>query len=390
LTLLFVPFAAPWLMGIDLKEEAAKLEIALSGGKARKSGNLGYQKFKARAYRVVTAAGQTVGAIEDRVGQRVVVEHIDRRGSDVEFSRISILESGDEIGLAGPTVALVKASTSIGPEIEGAGVLHEILGDALGVLVSNQAFHGRTLTEIVDLIGDSARGVFLRDVMRTGQEVPLTLETRIYLGDVMTLVGATHDVERAAAKVGQVLRYSDRTDIAFLAAGIAAGLLIGLLSVKVGSLAVSLGGAGGTLLVGLVCGWLRARRPTVGNYPPAAQQTLSDIGLGGFIAAIGLPNGPAAIAAIQSHGVLLLSLGVVVTLVPLAIATIVAHRILRLNPVIICGALAGAMTVDAAVTGCCERADSQTPVLGVAVPYAVGNVLLTILGPVIVTLTYAG
>ena len=177
----------------------------------------------------------------------------------------------------------------------------------------------------------------------------------------MTLVGATHDVERAAAKVGQVLRYSDRTDVAFLAAGIAAGLLIGLLSVKVGSLAVSLGGAGGTLLVGLICGWLRTRRPTVGNYPPAAQQTLSDIGLGGFIAAIGLPNGPAAIAAIQSHGVLLLSLGVVVTLVPLTIATIVAHRILRLNPVIICGALAGAMTVDAAVTGCCERADSQTP-----------------------------
>jgi putative transport protein len=98
-------------------------------------------------------------------------------------------------------------------------------------------------------------------------------------------------------------------------------------------------------------------------------------------------NGPAAIAAIQSHGLLLFSLGIVV---PLTIATIVAHRILRLNPVIICGALAGAMTVDAAVTGSCERADSQTPVLGVAVPYAVGNVLLTILGPVIVTLTYTG
>jgi putative transport protein len=68
----------------------------------------------------------------------------------------------------------------------------------------------------------------------------------------------------------------------------------------------------------------------------------------------------------------------------------VSHRILRLIPVIICGALAGAMTVDATVTGCCERADSQTPVRGVAVPYAVGNVLLTILGPVIVTLTSSG
>ena len=37
-----------------------------------------------------------------------------------------------------------------------------------------------------------------------------------------------------------------------------------------------------------------------------------------------------------------------------------------MNPIIICGGLAGAMTVDAAITGCCERADSQTPVLGVA------------------------
>jgi putative transport protein len=45
------------------------------------------------------------------------------------------------------------------------------------------------------------------------------------------------------------------------------------------------------------------------------------------------------------------------------------------------------MTVDPAITGCCEVAESQTPVLGVAVPYAVGNVLLTMLGPLIVTLT---
>ena len=390
LTLLFVPFVAPWLMGIDLKQEAAKLEAELSGGKsAPKTGKFGYQKFKARAYRVAMAAGQTVGTVEDRIGQRVVVERVVRNGVDVDPGRPTVLAAGDEIVLAGPSTTLVRAGASIGPEIEGAEVLREIRGDALGVLVNNQALHGRTLDEIADRVGENARGVFLRDVMREGREVPVTPETRIYLGDVMTLVGATHDVERAATKVGRVMRYTDRTDVAFLTAGIAVGLAIGLLSVHAGSLAISLGGAGGTLLVGLICGWLRTRRPTMGNYPPAAQQTLSDIGLGGFIAAIGLPNGPAAIAAIQSHGVLLLSLGVVVTLVPLVVATIVAYRVLRLNPVIICGALAGAMTVDAAVTGCCERADSQTPVLGVAVPYAVGNVLLTILGPVIVTLTSA-
>ena len=37
-----------------------------------------------------------------------------------------------------------------------------------------------------------------------------------------------------------------------------------------------------------------------------------------------------------------------------------------------------------AVTGACEVAESESPVLGVAVPYAVANVLLTMLGPIIV------
>jgi aspartate-alanine antiporter len=390
LTLLFVPFVAPWLMQIDLKKEAALLEATLTGGKQPKGGNLAYQKFRARAYLVGAAAGQTIGGIEDRIGQRVVVERIVRKGGDVEPARQNVLEKDDEIVLRGPGAALIRASASIGPEIEGAEVLREIPGDALGVLVSNNRLHGRTLREIVDQLGDAARGVFLRDLTRRGQEVPVTPDTRIYVGDIMTLVGSTRDVERTAANVGQILRYGDRADIAFLAAGIAAGLLAGLLSVKMGSFALTLGGAGGALLAGLVCGWLRARRPTIGNFPPAAQQTLSDLGLGGFIAAIGLANGPAALAAIQAHGLLLLGMGVVVTLVPMTVATIVAYRVLRMNPVIVCGGLAGAMTVDAAITGCCERAESQTPVLGVAVPYAVGNVLLTILGPVIVTLTYAG
>ena len=81
---------------------------------------------------------------------------------------------------------------------------------------------------------------------------------------------------------------------------------------------------------------------------------------------------------------MLLGVGVVVTLTPLIVGTLFAHRVLRMNPVIICGALAGAMTVDAAVTGACEVAESQTPVLGVAVPYAIANVVLTVLGPIIV------
>jgi AspT/YidE/YbjL antiporter-like protein len=215
----------------------------------------------------------------------------------------------------------------------------------------------------------------------------VTPNTRIYVGDVMTLVGLIQDLNRVVPRVGQPFRSSDRTDIVFLASGLAIGLLVGLLSLTIGSVPLTLGGGGGALVAGLVCGWLRSRRPTMGAFPPAAQQSLSDLGLGGFVAAIGLANGPAALAAIEAHGLTLLLIGVVVTLTPMIVGTLFAHRVLRMNPVIICGALAGAMTVDAAVSSACEVAQSQTPVLGVAVPYAIANVLLTVLGPIIIGLT---
>src|SRR4029078_4136162 len=78
LTLLFVPFVAPKLMGVDLKREAAKLESELAGGKPAEKENLSYRKFQARAYRVSTAAGSTVKQIEDPIGRRSVIERIVR------------------------------------------------------------------------------------------------------------------------------------------------------------------------------------------------------------------------------------------------------------------------------------------------------------------------
>jgi len=390
LTLLFVPFVAPKLMRIDLKKEAAKLEAELSGGAPPKAENFAYRKFQARAYRVSAGAGRTVKTIEDEIGSRTVIERIVRKGTDVEPDLDIVLEAGDDVVITGPTAAIVAAKPVIGTEIDADETLRAIPGNVVEVLVDSRKLHGRSIKEVAERIGDNARGVFLRALSRMGREVPLSPDTRIYVGDIMTLVGSTGNIERAAAEVGQILRPGDRTDVAFLAAGIAAGLLAGLLSVKVGSIALTLGGGGGALIAGLVCGWLRSRRPTMGALPPAAQQTLSDLGLGGFIAAIGLGNGHAAWTAIQAHGLLLVGMGLVVTLVPLIIATLFAYHVLRMNPVVICGALAGAMTVDAAVTGCCEIAESQTPVLGVAVPYAVGNVVLTVLGPIIVACTFVG
>lgn len=387
--LLFVPFVAPLLMGINIKQEASKLEASLAGGAEPKANNLIYRKFQARAYRVLGAAGRTVKDLEDEIGSRVVIERIMRGVQDIEPQPNTPLQANDEVLLGGPTAAIISAGKLIGPEIAGEELMRAVNGEVVEVIVTARELHGRSLAEIVERVGESARGVFLRSLTREGRDVPISPNTRVYVGDLMTLVGLSADVKRTAGRVGQMLTTRDRIDTAFVTVGLSIGLLVGLVKFNLGPIPLTLGAAGGAIIAGLVCGWYHSHRPAVGAIPPAAQQTLIDFGLGGFIAAIGLTNGQAAWVAIQANGPMLLAIGAVVTLVPMIVGTIFAHRVLRMNPVIICGALAGAMTVDAAVSGACEVAESQTPVLGVAVPYAMANVVLTILGPIIVGITYA-
>jgi putative transport protein len=387
--LLYVPFVAPLLMGVNLKQEAVKLEATLAGGTAPKANNLIYRKFQARAYRVHGAGGRTVKDLESEIGNRVVIERILRGGQDVSPQPNVLLQIDDEVLLGGPTAAIIAAGKFIGPEIAGEELMRAVTGEVVEVIVSARELNGRSLTDIVEHVGESARGVFLRSLTREGRDVPISPNTRIYVGDLMTFVGLSADVKRAASRVGQVLTTRDRIDTAFVAVGIAVGLLVGLFKFDLGPIPLTLGGAGGALIAGLVCGWLHSQRPAVGAIPPAAQQTLIDLGLGGFIAAIGLVNGQAAWTAIQANGFMLLMVGMAVTLTPLVVGTLFAQRVLHMNPVIICGALAGAMTVDAAISGACEVAESQTPVLGVAVPYAMANVVLTILGPIIVGVTFS-
>lgn len=71
----------------------------------------------------------------------------------------------------------------------------------------------------------------------------------------------------------------------------------------------------------------------------------------------------------------------------LIVGLLVGHFVLKVDPVLLMGALAGAQTQDAAMLAASDAAESATPALGFTVPYAIGNILLTILGPAVVALT---
>src|SRR4029077_16767335 len=106
-----------------------------------------------------------------------------------------------------------------------------------------------------------------------------------------------------------------------------------------------------------------------------------------FAAVIGLSAGPKAVAAIQEQGIALLLAGAGVTIIPLVVALCFGRFVLKLNPVVLLGALCGGQTVAAALSAVNEETDSMTPVLGFTVTYAISTVLLAVWGPLIVALT---
>jgi putative transport protein len=231
-----------------------------------------------------------------------------------------------------------------------------------------------------------ARGVFLRKLTRVGQTMPFTRETRIDRGDVLSLVGAKSHVERAAAAIGYADRPTVSTDMIFVGLGIFVGGLFGLLSVTIGGVPITLTASGGALIMGLVFGWLRAVRPTFGRIPEPAMWVFDTVGLTVFIGVVGLGAGPSFVSGLRDSGPSLLLVGLLVAALPHTVGILFGRYVLRMNPLLLLGACSGAGTVTAALRALEETSQSKLPALGYTVPYAVGNILLTAWGPVIVAL----
>jgi putative transport protein len=338
-----------------------------------------------RAYRVENerVVAKAVKDVEALFPQRIAVDRIKKAAKLIDnIAGDAVLEKGDIVVLTGYRSRLLKAEEIIGPEVDDK-VVREILGEILGVCLTHKDLDGKTLKEIFTLYG---HGCFIRRVTRQGHELPFVPGLKVHRGDIITVMGARKDVERLAAAIGYPERRTQVTDLIAVGIGIILGTLIGLMAINIGGIPITLGVGGGVLIAGIFIGWLRSVRPTWGQIPTAAQWIFTDLGLNLFIACVGLSAGPQAIAALKQAGISIFIAGVCLTTFPHLLTWLFGLYVLKLNPVLLLGALSGAGTCTAALNVIKEDAGSPVPVIGYTVPYAIGNVLLTVWGALIVNI----
>jgi putative transport protein len=389
--ILFLTWLGPKVMKADLRREAKRMEEELSGGTARP--DRADPSFGLRAHRVESAsiAGLTVAEFEKHfVEGRLSVQCIRHGGQSLEPPQDYKIQYGDIVAVVGRRGALVKLEHEVGPEIDDGELLAMPMKSA-SIVITNPEVAGKSIGQLASN-HDMARGVYVQTITRGEEEIPREHWTVVERGDVMRITGAPVDVDRVSNHAGFVERDIAKTDLAFLAAGICLGVLFGMLQFNVGGAALGLGTSGAILVVGLLAGWARSRYPVFGAIPVPAQRLLMDIGLIVFIAVVGLKAGPHAVEAYEkSGGAFFASIffgGMIVTVMPLTAGALFARKVLRMNPMMALGGLAGAQTCTPGLNALREASGSNVGALAYTVPYAIANIVLTVWGPVVVAIVH--
>ncbi|HXZ97700.1 MAG TPA: aspartate-alanine antiporter [Burkholderiales bacterium] len=383
----FIPTIGPKLMGVNLREEGTRTQAEIAGSAELGLGEVSAAKFfDIRAYRVTNPdlVNKTVAELEALPKDvRVFIARIRHHGEIIEAAPTSVIHPNDVVAVLARQEVHVARGARVGPEVDDKPLL-DIPVESLDLVVTHRSLVGKTLAEMARL--EFTRGVFLRTLTRAGQEIPIAAGTRIDRGDVLRLIGTKPEVERAVKELGYPDRQTTATNMVFVGSGIVLGGFIGLLSVTVAGIPLTLTASGGALIMGLVFGWLRSVYPFFGRIPEAAIWIFDIVGLCTFIGVVGLNAGPSFVSGLQKTGISLVVVGFVSALLPHTVGILFGRYVLKMNPLIVLGACAGAGTITAALRAVQDASRSSVPALGYTVPYAIGNILLTAWGPVIVAL----
>jgi putative transport protein len=387
----FLTVVAPALLGIDLRKEALKLEQSLGMTRTKPGLASAWRKFEARAYRLDAQSplvGLSAAAAEARVPEhRLFIQRIRRGDRVLEVERGTVLAAGDIIALSGPRHIIVEWIGARAEEVDDSELLDFPLISA-DVFLIDAKLARMNLQEASRL--DWARGLYLRSLSRGGQQLPVAAGVALQRGDILRIVGPEPIVENAARSIGVIIAPGNTIDFVVMGLAIFLGGVVGvLISIPVGDIKIALSTSVGTLLAGLLVGYLRTQYPRFGRIPDGAISLMTSLGLAAFVGLTGIHAGPIFLSALRESGIGLLLGGMAVTLLPQIVGFCFGHFVLRMNPILLLGGLSGAQTVTAAMAALQERSGNPVPVLGYTPAYPIANILLTTWGSVMVVV-FAG
>jgi putative transport protein len=303
-----------------------------------------------------------------------------RDGAELPLEPARTLARGDLVTVGGRIAALLEDASALGPEVADDEARHIDI-DQAEIVVVHEQFVGKTLSELRASL--PAYGVRVRALFRGGHELPLLPATKMARHDVLRVAGPAVNVKRLARALGQAVRPTDATDIITLGFGIGLGYLVGLITIPIAGIPIGLGTMGGIVVAGMAVSVVRSINPSLGGpMPEGARAFLEGLGVDLFVTTLGLTVAPALVGALSKGRttLLVILLGIVCATVPTFISWLVGLYVLKMDPMVLIGAVSGARNSTTAMRAISDKAHSTIPSIGYPVPYAASTVVFLIYG----------
>jgi putative transport protein len=192
-------------------------------------------------------------------------------------------------------------------------------------------------------------------------------DIELEFGDRVGVLFPPERREEVRKYFGDTVKSAAEFSYVSLGLGMVLGILLGLIPIPVpGVGTVTLGIAGGPLIVALIFGKLRRTGPLLWTMPLPANIVLRNFGLALFLAAVGINSGQPFVRTISETGFSLLFIGAAVLLTTVLIVLIVGYYVLRIPYDDLIGIASGATGNPAILVYGARMAPTERPDVGYA------------------------
>jgi putative transport protein len=201
--------------------------------------------------------------------------------------------------------------------------------DYLMVYVSKPAMVGMRLADVPHPPGCSME---ICQIRRGDADILPRSDLTLEYGDRLGLITEPESRATIIKHFGDSVLAEASFSFVALGLGIALGAAVGLIPIPIpGVGAVTLGLAGGPLVVALVLGWLGRTGPIIWHLPASANQVLRNFGLSLFLARVGIDSGTPFVEQVRHSGFELVFAGMIVLLTVVLVVLLVGYFLLKIN-----------------------------------------------------------
>lgn len=362
---------------IDYRKEAARL----------KAFNLVEQDIYNVTVRV-SAGDATAGTLQEfmaRNNPNVVFGRIEHDGVIGLADGATRLEAGDLVSIVGGPEDVDAAATVLGTLVDAHLDFDRSNYDFRRVFVSEAAMVGR---RIGDLKLPENYDAIITRVRRGDVDFLANASTVLELGDRVRVVAARSHMKEVSEFFGDSYKELSEVDLLSFGLGMVLGLLVGLIPIPLpGGVTITLGSAGGPLLVALVLGALRRTGPIVWTIPYSANLTLRQLGLILLLATVGLKSGYTFVSTFaQSGGVVIFLVGAIISIAIPLVALFVGYKLLKIPFGMLTGMVASMHTQPAVLGFAAEQSGDEAPNIGWSLVFPLATISKIILAQLVLSI----